>query len=231
MSSVIVCHACDLAHRLDSLPAKARVRCVRCRAELYRTNDGSIDTVIALAATALVLFVVANVYPLVALTVNGSTRMTTLIGAAEAFYEQGYGALAILVAFTALVVPLTQILTFLYVLVPLRLGYAAPGQKVLFRILTALRPWSMAEVFTLGAVVALVKLSAQAEVSPGVALIAYGLLMFAIAALINATPGEQYWRWISTHGPAPRASATRRSPPRGPATHGAAPRRVAEGSE
>jgi len=231
VSSVIVCHACDLAHRLDSLAAKARVRCVRCRAELYRTNDGSLDTVIALAATALALFVLANVYPLVALTVNGSTRMTTLFGAAQAFYEQGYGALAILVAFTAVVVPLTQILTFLYVLVPLRLGHAVPGQKVLFRMLTALRPWGMAEVFTLGAVVALVKLSAQAEVSPRVSLIAYGLLMIAIAALTNATPGEQYWRWISTYGPAPRRVAPRRSAPRGTATPRAVPRPASEGRE
>jgi paraquat-inducible protein A len=197
VSSVIVCHACDLAHRLDSLAVDARVRCVRCRAELYRTNDGSLDTVIALAATALALFVLANVYPLVSLTVNGSTRMTTLIGAAEAFYEQGYGALAILVAFTAVIVPLTQILTLLYVFVPLRLGHAVRGQNVLFRILTVLRPWSMAEVFMLGAVVALVKLSAQAEVTPLVSLLAYGLLMMSIAALTNATPVEQYWRWVS----------------------------------
>ena len=197
MSSVIVCHACDLAHRLDSLAANARVRCVRCRAELYRTNDGSPDTVIALAATALALFILANIYPLVALTVNGSTRMTTLIGAAEAFYEQGYVGLAILVAFTAVIVPLTQILTFLYVLIPLRLGHAVPGQHVLFRILTALRPWGMAEVFMLGAVVALVKLSAQAEVSPHVSLIAYGFLMISMAALINATPSEQFWRWVA----------------------------------
>ena len=43
--------------------------------------------------------------------------MTTLIGAAQAFYEQGYGALAVLVAFTAVIVPLIQILTLLYVLV------------------------------------------------------------------------------------------------------------------
>jgi len=204
VSSVIVCHACDLAHRLDSLAAKARVRCVRCRAELYRTNDGSLDTVIALAASALALFILANLYPLVALTVNGSTRMTTLIGAAEAYYEQGYGALAILVAFTAVVVPLTQILTLLYMLIPLRLGRAVPGQKVLYRLLAALRPWGMAEVFMLGAVVALVKLSAQAEVSPRVSLIAYGLLMVSIAALINAMPAEQYWRWVSTYRSAPR---------------------------
>lgn len=48
----------------------------------------------------------------------------------------------------------------------------------------------------LGAVVALVKLSATAEVTPRVALIAYGLLMLAIAALTSATPTEQFWRWV-----------------------------------
>ena len=197
VSSVIVCHACDLAHRLDSLAGYARVRCVRCRAELYRTNDRSPDTVIALAATALVLFILANVYPLVALTVNGSTRMTTLIGAAQAFYEQGYGALAILVAFTAVIVPVIQILTLLYVLVSLRLGRTVRGQNVLFRMLAALRPWGLTEVFMLGAVVALVKLSAQAQVSPRISLVAYGLLMISIAALISVTPSEQYWRWVS----------------------------------
>jgi paraquat-inducible protein A len=196
VSSVIVCHACDLAHRLDSLAGTARVRCIRCRAELYRTNDRTPDTAIALAVSALALFILANVYPLVAMTVSGSTRMTTLIGAAEAFYEQGYGVLAVLVAFTALLVPAIQVLTLLYVLVPLRLGRVVRGQNLLFRLLTALRPWGLTEVFMLGAVVALVKLSAQAEVSPGVSLVAYGLLMISIAALTSATPSEQYWLWI-----------------------------------
>ncbi len=196
MSSVIVCHACDLAHRLDSLAGNARVRCVRCRAELYRTNDRTPDTAIALAVTALALFILANVYPLVAMTVNGTTRMTTLIGAAESFYEQGYLTLAVLVAFTAVMVPVIQIVTLLYVLVPLRLGRVVRGQNLMFRMLTALRPWGLTEVFMLGAVVALVKLSAQAEVSPQVSLFAYGLLMVAIAALTSATPSEQYWLWV-----------------------------------
>jgi paraquat-inducible protein A len=196
VSSVIVCHACDLAHRLDSLAGNARVRCVRCRAELYRTNDRTPDTAIAVAVTALALFILANVYPLVTMTVNGSTRMTTLIGATEAFYEQGYSILAALVAFTAIIVPAIQVLSLLYVLVPLRLGRVVRGQNLLFRLLIALRPWGLTEVFMLGAVVALVKLSAQAEVSPGVSLVAYGLLMISIAALSSATPSEQYWLWV-----------------------------------
>jgi paraquat-inducible protein A len=193
---VIVCHACDLAHRLNEIAPAARVRCVRCRAELYRTNAGGVDTAIALALTALLLFIIANAYPLVAFTVNGTTRMATLTGAVLGLYDQGYAALAVLVAFTAVLVPLAQILTFLYVLVPVRMGLRAPGREALFRVLAAVRPWGMSEVFVLGAIVALVKLSSQAEVSPRIALIAYGLLMLTLTALASLTPTEQFWRWM-----------------------------------
>jgi paraquat-inducible protein A len=196
VSSVIVCHACDLAHRFDKIAPAARVRCVRCRAEIYRTSAASIDTAIALAASALVLFILANAYPLIALKVNGSTRVATLIGAALGLISQGYATMAWLVVFTAVLVPLLQILAFLYVLVALRLQLRAPGHSAVFRILAALRPWSMAEVFILAALVAMVKLAAQAEVSPRVALGAYGLLMFTLTALNAITPSEQFWQWI-----------------------------------
>jgi paraquat-inducible protein A len=194
---VIVCHACDLAHREDGIVPAARVRCVRCRAELYRTSAAGVDTAIALALAALVLFIIANAYPLVAFKVNGTTRMATLTGAALGLYDQGYATLGLLVTFTAVLVPLTQILAFLYVLVPVRLGFRAPGQERLLRVLTALRPWGMSEVFVLGAIVALVKLSSEAEVAPRIALVAYGLLMLMLAAMASVTPTEQFWRWIN----------------------------------
>jgi paraquat-inducible protein A len=193
---VIVCHACDLAHRFDKIASAARVRCVRCRAELYRTSAASIDTAIALAASALVLFILANAYPLVALRVNGATRFATLIGAVLGMFSQGYAAMGVLVAFTAVLVPLFQILAFLYVLVALRLRRSVPGHSALFRVLAALRPWAMAEVFLLAALVAMVKLAAQAEVIPRVALGAYGLLMFTLTALNAIVPVEQFWQWI-----------------------------------
>jgi paraquat-inducible protein A len=81
------------------------------------------------------------------------------------------------------------------VLVPLRAQRRMPGQNALVRILTPLRPWAMAEIFMLGALVALVKLAAMADVEPRIALASYGLLMFALAALTSITPSEQIWRW------------------------------------
>jgi paraquat-inducible protein A len=196
MSSVIVCHACDLVHRRDAIMDKARVLCVRCRAELYRTNSASIDTVIALAATAAILLLLSNAYPLVALQLNGSFRATTLVGAALGLYEQGYAPVAALVFVTTVLIPLFQIAALLYVLLPLRRNGRARGQNEVFRALTRLRPWAMSEVFMLGALVALVKLSALAQVIPGIALFAYGALMLTLAALTSITPTEQFWQWV-----------------------------------
>ncbi|MGA2838938.1 MAG: paraquat-inducible protein A [Steroidobacteraceae bacterium] len=196
MSSVIVCHACDLVHRRDAIMDKARVLCVRCRAELYRTNSASIETPIALAATAAILLLLSNAYPLVALQLNGSFRATTLVGAALGLYEQGYAPVAALVFVTTVLIPLFQIAALLYVLLPLRRNGRARGQNEVFRALTRLRPWAMSEVFMLGALVALVKLSALAQVIPGIALFAYGALMLTLAALTSITPTEQFWQWV-----------------------------------
>jgi paraquat-inducible protein A len=198
--ALIVCHACDLVHRRDAIASGARVRCVRCRAELYRTNSVSIDSVIALAVTAAILLVMSNAYPLVALQLNGSERTTTLLGAALGLYGQGYAPVAALVFTTTELVPSFQIAALLYVLLPLRRHGRARGQNEVFRALSHLRPWAMSEVFMLGALVALVKLSAMAQVVPGIALFSYGALMLTLTAITAVTPTEQFWRWVGSHG-------------------------------
>jgi paraquat-inducible protein A len=163
---------------------------------MYRSFRGDIDLPIALAVSALVLFILANAYPLIAVDANGTTRTATLLGAALALYGQGYAALAALVLTTTVLVPLSQILTYLYVLVPLRRGRRAAAQDAVLRALTSLRPWAMVEVFMLGALVALTKLAESATVLPHIALISYGLLMFTLAALLALTPAEQLWQWV-----------------------------------
>jgi len=194
MSSVIVCHACDLVQRRNSSATSAR--CARCNAELYRTNSASIDVAIALGYTAAILLVLSNLYPLVVLQMNGATRETTLIGAALGLYREGYGLIGGLVLLTTVLIPSFQIGSLLYVLLPLRRRRRAKRQNELFRTLTRLRPWAMPEVFLLGALVALVKLSALADVIPGISLAAYGAFMLTLAGLTSITPTEQFWQWV-----------------------------------
>lgn len=196
MSSIIVCPSCDLAHRIAAAPASGATRCARCRAPLQRPENGNIHTAIALAISALVLFLLSNAYPLVQIQVNGVTRDTTLIGAALAFYAQDHTGLAALVFITTVVGPFLQIVSLLYLLIPLSRAREAPGQSTVFRLLAQVRPWTFIEVFMLGVLVALVRLSAYARVIPGVALWSCVFLMLTLAALTSRTTPGQFWRWV-----------------------------------
>jgi paraquat-inducible protein A len=193
---VIVCPSCDLAHRGGMEPASERTRCARCLAPLQRPENGSIDTALALSISALVLFLLSNAYPLVAIQSNGSTRSTTLIGAALGLYRQDHAGLAALVFITTDVGPFLQIAGLLYLLIPLRRKQQAPGQNLVFRLLALVRPWTFIEVFMLGALVALVRVAAYAQVLPGVALWSCALLMLTLAALTSRTSPGQFWRWV-----------------------------------
>jgi paraquat-inducible protein A len=197
MGSVIVCPACDLAQRALGLAAGGRTRCARCRRPLQRPEAGNLDTAIALAACALILFFFSNAYPLVTIHANGATRATTLSGAALGLYRNGHPSLAALVFTTTVVGPFLQISGLLYVLIPLRRKRRAPALGTIFRMIAHIRPWTFVEVFMLGVVVALVRLSAYADVVPGVALWSCGLLMLTLAALTNLTFPEQFWRWVA----------------------------------
>ncbi len=201
MSALIVCHACDLVHRRIVIGPHQRVRCVRCRAELYRTTTGGMDAALAIAASAAFLLFLSNAYPLVEMQVGGATRATTLLGAAAALYAQGYAPIAALVVVTTELIPLFQIAALLYVLIPLRAGRHARGEKTLWRAFSHLRPWAMTEVFMLGALVAIFKLAVLAQVIPGISLFAYGALMVALSALTSVTPAEQFWRWVEQARP------------------------------
>lgn len=196
MSSVIVCPSCDLAHRGAAAVEFEGTRCARCRAPLQRPENGKIDTAIAIACCASVLFVFTNAYPLVSIQYSGATRETTLAGAAWALYQQGHGGLAALVFITTILGPLLQVACLLYLLVPLSRKREAPGQSTIFRLLTLVRQWTFIEVFMLGALVALVRLTAYTRVIPGIALWSCALLMLALAALTSRTTPAQFWRWV-----------------------------------
>ncbi len=164
---------------------------------LQRGVDVPLDHAIALACCGLILCVLSNFFPLVSFQVNGVTRSATLLGAAGGLYAQGFISLAALVFATIVAAPVLQIVGVLYLLLPMRLGQAAAAQQDVFRWLTYIRNWTFVEVFMLGSLVAIVRLTQYATVVPGIAIWSFGLLMLALAALSNITQPEQFWRWAA----------------------------------
>ena len=77
----------------------------------------------------------------------------------------------------------------------------------MFRLVQTVRPWGMVEVFMLGTLVSLAKLSHIAHVKPGIALWSFGVLMFMVAAAAASFDADDLWARVEASGRRPRRFA------------------------
>lgn len=181
----IACPQCDLLQREITPCPGGAVRCRRCGALLYRNIRHGLDNTVAFLLAAAVLYVIANVYPIVAIEAQGISNSTTLFGAVGDLLNEDLPAVALLVFATTILAPAIEIAAMLYLLLPLRIGHVPPAFRVIMRVVHVAKRWNMVEVFMLGVLVSLVRLSRFANVIPDIALWSFAgvtLLMTAAAA-------------------------------------------------
>jgi paraquat-inducible protein A len=194
-ATLIACHECDFLQREIDAPPGTSVRCVRCSAMLYRMpRPGDIERAIALLAGTLILFVIANAFPILTMEVQGSHTQASVLDAVDALWDRDRPLVAVLVLLTGFLLPLVQILGMLAILVPFwqrrRHRFLAPA----LRLVQAVGPWSMTEVFLLGVLVSLVKLAHMATIVPGVAMWAFFLLIFMLPAATGVLDVHTLWK-------------------------------------
>jgi paraquat-inducible protein A len=195
-NSLIACHECDMLHRVKTVPGGGVAQCMRCGAVLYHQKKDSLNRTLAFTIAGLILFVIANTYPFLAIKSEGLMQQTTLMTGVRELYAQRMEALALLVLFTSILAPAAHLVGMLYVLLPLkfnRLPRMLPG---VFRLVQSLQPWGMMEVFMLGILVSVVKLAKTAKVVPGIALYSFLVLIFVMAASAASLDPQLIWkRW------------------------------------
>ncbi|SEO86086.1 paraquat-inducible protein A [Luteibacter sp. UNC138MFCol5.1] len=187
---LIVCEHCDSVYRRRTLARGEVADCVVCGAVLDRHQWVSVDGQFALIVTAFIVFVIANVSPIVTLGLSGMSAATTLWGAVIAMWNDGAQIVAFLSAMTLFFFPLSQILIFGWVLWFARSGRRAPWFAQAMTALVSVKPWSMIEVFMLGTLVAVVKAHTYFDVVPGAGIWAFGVLTLLITVFSSLDPRE-----------------------------------------
>jgi paraquat-inducible protein A len=191
--SLVACPHCDLLQRLPNIAPGASARCPRCDRELWRRRDDSLDRTLALALAAAVLLVIANVVPMLGLTVVGRQAYTTVFGGAVQLWNDGRELVAALVLFTAIVAPALQVGFMLAIVLGGRRERPPSWVGALLRHHPTTCTWSMIEVMMLGVLVALIKIADYAKVVPGLALFALGALIFLLAAMQAGFDPREVW--------------------------------------
>ena len=201
---LIACDECDALHRRSSVdgigdesdalvPSGRHYECRRCGATLGLARHATFDLPLSMALGGLVMLAIAHMNDILLIDIQGQLRSTTLWEAAWTLYDEGAWFMCGLVLFTTLFNPLIELAAVCYVLLPLRSAQRAPGYELVMRIMQAVRPWVMVEVFMLGVLVAFVKLNGLAHVIPGPGLWAFAAVMLLATAMASAFDHEHVW--------------------------------------
>ena len=189
---LIVCEHCDGVFQRPDLARGEIARCELCDAVLCRADRLSIDLWLALTVTAAIMFVLANVYPVIRISLGGMHNEATLWQSMRALAHGNAAPIAVPAALAAIFVPLMQILLLGWVLSYARFGQRAPGFGAAMKGLNHLRPWSMVEVCLLGALVTIVKLSGYLSVVAGVGIWATAALTVLLTIIASR---DTHWLW------------------------------------
>jgi paraquat-inducible protein A len=155
--------------------------------------------VLALFLTALILFVLAQAFPLMSLRLHGTVREASIPGCVRILTSLGWPWLSAILLTTVLLGPLAHLGGMGVVLVQVARGRTRPWTARAFRVLEELRRWGMQEVFLLGVLVSYAKLARTATVLPGLSL--YALAGFIVAYAAACSSLDPRWVWDATGDP------------------------------
>jgi len=195
--TLLACPSCDMLHDVPDLPQGRRAYCLRCNHMLVSGRRTSLDRTLATGFAIAILIVFALFFPFLSIEELGFSNTTTLLGVAAAFLEGWLIPLTLAVTASIVAIPLIRVVLLIYALFPIWRGRPpAPHAARAFRWSEALRPWSMAEIFVLGAAVALVKVADLATIGFGPAFWAFCAAVFIIAFERQITDAASIWSML-----------------------------------
>lgn len=164
---------CDTCGLVCAAPETAP--CPRCGATLHRRKPDSRRRTWALLLAAAILYLPANLLPVMTVIRLGRGAPDTILSGVEELARAGMWPLALLVFVASIAVPVLKLVSLSWLLLSThrRSATRLRERTLLFRIVDAVGRWSMIDVFMVSILTAIVRLGAIASVTPGPGVLAF----------------------------------------------------------
>lgn len=170
------CECCGLV----SESAAGEARCPRCHFALHACKPDSLQRCTAYITAATVLYIPANVLPIMSTSsfVYGREQHTILGGIVE-LWRTGSWELSLIVFIASIAVPILKILALALLVATARRRsrWRQVERASLYRLLETVGHWSMLDVFVVVLLVGMVRFGALANVEPSAGLLAFGAVV------------------------------------------------------
>ena len=212
-AGLLQCHSCgglsralpDLAPELES---DVDLRCPRCDGALRpRRGRRGLQTTWALLVASAILYVPANLLPVMSVYFLGGAERSTIIGGAVHLLEAGQWPLALIIFVASVMVPLLKLfaLTFILVTIHLRSVWRTRERAWLYRATELVGRWSMVDVFVIGILAGLVQFGGMARIEANA-----GTFFFAavvVLTMLSARTLDEHLLWEPHDAPREENSA------------------------
>jgi len=179
------CHTC-----MRLAPAELH-HCPRCGSGLHLRKEHSLQRTLALLITATILYIPANLYPIMHTDQLGKTEPSTILGGVVLLIHLGSVPIAAVIFIASVMVPLGKLMALYYLVFTVHIGRKV-GQRqhsVMYRITELIGKWSMIDVFVVAILVALVHLGGLLVIRPGIAAVSFaGVVIVTIIAAESFDP-------------------------------------------
>ncbi|WP_042444379.1 paraquat-inducible protein A [Azospirillum sp. B510] len=180
----IACSVCQRIHSYDGDHdhGPAPHRCTRCGSRLHAREPDSLGRTTALVTASAILYVPANLLPVMTVVNFGQGDPSTILGGVGELAGSGMWPLALLVFVASIAVPILKLGGLVWFVVASWRGSAARlhGRTRLYRFIDAIGRWSNVDVFMIAILSALVQFGAVASIRAG-----SGALAFAAVVILT----------------------------------------------
>lgn len=192
-AGVLACHACGLLSR----PAAQGhgLRCGRCGSSLHQRKPDSIARAWALLLAACVLYIPANVLPVMHTGSLFGAQSDTIMSGVVYLWVSGSWPLAALIFFASVMVPLLKMVALgvLLVSVQRRSVRGLLQRTRLYRVVEFVGRWSMIDIYVVAILVALVQFEALASIRAGGGAVAFGAVVVLTMLAAQAFDPRTIW--------------------------------------
>lgn len=213
----IGCESCGLV----SVPSDGDHGCPRCGAALHARKPSSLSRTWALVIAGAVLYIPANVYPVLTVMQGGAGQPSTILGGVEELLDSKMYPLALLVFFASIMVPMFKLIGLAVMLGATMIVTTQAGAAVLLRQRTTLYyvvawigRWSMVDIFMESLLGALVQFGRVVTIEPGMGALAFCAVVFITIFAAEAFDPRLMWDAAqrNAHRPYALRQATARWP-------------------
>jgi paraquat-inducible protein A len=197
--SLLLCHDCDLIVRNATIDVSDNVLCPRCGACLFATRPDSVNRVLALSLSGLLLFIPANTLPIMSLQIIGQSNSNTMVNGIVQLAEQGYWWMAFLVMLCSVAVPIIELSILFTLALAIKLKRWWRLSIDLLKWQQKITEWGMLDVYMLGILVAFIKMRDLGDVNIGLGLASFVALLLLTVMTNLSFDQHSFWEQVDAN--------------------------------